>query len=40
VSEGSIEELLDVDLHYPAVGGTEALRALIAAWHPGAQPGK
>ena len=32
-----VERLLALDLHYPPVGGTEALRALIADWH-GARP--
>ena len=40
VSHSSIEELLKVDLHYPPVGGTLALRERTAAWHPGAGPGK
>lgn len=34
----AIQRLLDTDLHYPAVGGTDALRALSADWH-GAGPG-
>jgi aspartate/methionine/tyrosine aminotransferase len=32
------ERLLATELHYPPVGGTERLRALIAAWHDGAGP--
>lgn len=29
----AVDRLLATSLHYPPVGGTDALRALIAAWH-------
>ncbi|EIE25705.1 PLP-dependent transferase [Coccomyxa subellipsoidea C-169] len=33
----AVEKLLSLDLHYPPVGGTDALRELCASWH-GAKP--
>lgn len=36
--EHAVENLLKTPLHYPPVGGTERLRALIAARYPGAGP--
>jgi len=33
----AVRRLLAIDLHYPPVGGTDPLRALIAEWH-GADP--
>lgn len=34
----AVEELLDLDLHYPAVNGPEALRRTIAGLYPGVGP--